>query len=291
MQLWCTALYGHLKNDLKLPSHELGLFFVCVCVCIRSAIQCWKCVCRTVCAHSTPERGIMLEMSVSECAWWLMECVWEWLILAMSSYTFTIPSARHHEVQEGNWDGMSLCKCVCEFKSEHFYNFDWRKWGKGRGPLWWLFWHFVQVCWISVCVAWMYLCTACVCVTTAACVHTTVGETSCRARQRSRRQRTLLTPLRVCVWAHICECVCARMCVLTGFTIRQSILSSPRNSWTGWDPEKRQTTNKILVLCSHTVSQALIRFILWRWDIKRNEVIMSDGNNTPKQMAYARNIF
>lgn len=36
-----------------------------------------------------------------------------------------------------------------------------------------------------------------VCVTTAACVHTTVGETSCRAWQHSRRQRTLLNPLRV----------------------------------------------------------------------------------------------
>ena len=36
-----------------------------------------------------------------------------------------------------------------------------------------------------------------VCVTTAACVRHTVGETSCRAWQHSRTQRTLLTLLRV----------------------------------------------------------------------------------------------
>ena len=51
-----------------------------------------------------------------------------------------------------------------------------------------------------------------VCVTTAACVLTTVGETSCRALQHSRRQSTLLTLLHICEYISVNVCVHAHVC-------------------------------------------------------------------------------
>lgn len=106
----------------------------------------------------------------------------------------------------------------------------------------------------------VYVQCVCVCVTTAACVRTAVGETSCRARQHSRKQCTpfdssasvsvYLVNVRVCV--HGCSCV------LTGFTSRQSILSVTRKSWAdGADLKKDRQPTKSLVLYSHRESHIL----------------------------------
>ena len=62
-----------------------------------------------------------------------------------------------------------------------------------------------------------------VCVTTAACVRHTVGETSCRAWQHSRTQRTLLTPLRLCVSANVCVCMCVCVCVCVCMCVRTCV--------------------------------------------------------------------
>lgn len=140
---------------------------------------------------------------------------------------------------------MSLCLsvCVCGFKS--FTSFTQGSEGKGGDPLCGDYsgTSMSKHVKLSVCVLHERMYEQHVCVTTAACVCPTVGETSCRAWQHSRRQHTPFDTA-ACVGISINVCVRVPMCVLTGFTIRQSILSSPRNSWAGRDPEKRQRNSK-----------------------------------------------
>ena len=139
-----------------------------------------------------------------------------------------------------------VCVCVCEFKSEiffFFYKFNQRKWGKGRETSAEIIQALCPSA-LSICVCCMDVCMNSMCVWQLLHVFVTqlarhpVGLGSTVGRS---------VPFWLCC---VCECVsanvcvCVHMCVLTGFTIRQSVLSSPRNSWTGWDPKKRRRTSK-----------------------------------------------
>lgn len=157
-------------------------------------------------------------------------------------------SARHHEIQEGLQETRTGCLCVsvCVCVDSRVLQVLPKEVREREGTL------SVEIILallhpsmlnICVCVLHERMYEQHVCVTTAACVCPTVGETSCRAWQHSRRQHTPFDTA-ACVGISINVCVRAPMCVLTGFTIRQSILSSPRNSWAGRDPEKRQRNSK-----------------------------------------------
>lgn len=117
---------------------------------------------------------------------------------------------------------MCLCQSVCEFK--RICSFSLTGASDKKGSPFSISMEILAFCpnMLNAFVCCMNVCAVCVCVCDNCCMcsyHIELVETSC-----------------------------VHMCVLTGFTVRQSILSSPRNPWTGWHLEKRHPTNKMFSL-------------------------------------------
>jgi len=130
-------------------------------------------------------------------------CVREGYSYWLSHLTHSQFSVYHHEIKEGQQETrMRWYVWVIMFMSLTL-----GKWGKGRGCLWRLLWHFMQACWISVFLP-MYVCAVCLCETIASCVHTAVGETSCIGLGNTVGGSV---PFWLC-WVYICECVCMHEC-------------------------------------------------------------------------------
>lgn len=136
--------------------------------------------------------------------------------------------------------------------------FAWRKSGKGRGSLWRILRYVLQVRWRCMCSVTVCMSSVCVRVTTGACARPAVGETSCRAWQRSRRQRALLTPLHVyvnmylwmCVCTHVFTCVCWQDLLFISPSCHQLITPGPA----GILKRVRQPTKSVWSSCQFVLN-------------------------------------